>query len=199
MARRGKQTNGQKASSQGFIRIISGLWRGRKLPVHHAEGLRPTTDRVKETLFNWLAQDVVKAKCLDLFAGSGSLGFEAASRQAAKVTLVEMNTQAYRQLTTNMETLKTNNLEVYNDDALLFLEKTGQAYDIVFVDPPFRQDILKQALYLLENNGWLAEDAMIYIETEKELELTGIPRNWHLFKEKTAGQVTYRLFERHLS
>ena len=94
---------------------------------------------------------------------------------------------------------KTNNLEVYNDDALLFLEKTGQAYDIVFVDPPFRQDILKQALYLLEDNGWLAEDAMIYIETEKELELTGIPRNWHLFKEKTAGQVTYRLFERHLS
>ena len=197
MVRRRKQTNGQKASSQGFIRIISGLWRGRKLPVHNAEGLRPTTDRVKETLFNWLAQDVVKAKCLDLFAGSGSLGFEAASRQADKVTLVEMNSHVYRQLTTNMESLRTNNLEVFNDDALLFLEKVGQPYDIVFIDPPFRQNILQRALDLLEHNGWLAENAIVYVETEKELELDGIPKNWHLFREKTAGQVTYRLFERH--
>ncbi|KFI11581.1 16S rRNA (guanine(966)-N(2))-methyltransferase RsmD [Vibrio coralliilyticus] len=196
MVRRRQQNTSQKKPSTGFVRIISGLWRGRKLPVHDAEGLRPTTDRVKETLFNWLAQDVPQAKCLDLFAGSGGLGFEAASRQADKVTMIELNPNAFKQLEKNIAALNSNNLTAINSDALSFLQQAGTPHHVVFIDPPFRKGLLEQTVTLLESNGWLANDAMIYIETEKELALEGIPTNWHLHREKTAGQVSYRLFER---
>ncbi|KJY81680.1 methyltransferase [Vibrio galatheae] len=196
MLRRRQQNTSQKKPSAGFVRIISGLWRGRKLPVHDAEGLRPTTDRVKETLFNWLAQDIPRAKCLDLFAGSGGLGFEAASRQAEMVTLIELNPNAFRQLETNIASLKAANLKAHNIDALSFLKQVGTPHHVVFIDPPFRKGLLDETVALLEANGWLAQDAMIYIETEKELSLDCIPAHWHLHREKTAGQVSYRLFER---
>jgi 16S rRNA (guanine966-N2)-methyltransferase len=196
MVRRRQQNTSQKKPSAGFVRIISGLWRGRKLPVHDAEGLRPTTDRVKETLFNWIAQDVPRAKCLDLFAGSGGLGFEAASRQAEIVTLIELNPLAFKQLQTNIASLKGDNLQAVNSDALSYLKQPGTPHHVVFIDPPFRKGLLDETVALLESNGWLADDAMIYIETEKELALEGIPTHWHLHREKTAGQVCYRLFER---
>ncbi len=196
MVRRRQQNTSQKKPSTGFVRIISGLWRGRKLPVHDAEGLRPTTDRVKETLFNWLAQDVPRAKCLDLFAGSGGLAFEAASRQAEMVTMVELNTQAFKQIQQNITALKATNLKAHNTDALTFLKQQGEPQNVVFIDPPFRKGLLAETVSLLEENGWLADDALIYIETEKELALEGIPAHWHLHREKTAGQVCYRLFER---
>lgn len=183
-------------SSQGFIRIISGLWRGRKLPVFDAEGLRPTTDRVKETLFNWIAQDVGHAKCLDLFAGSGGLGFECASRQADSVLLIEKNPQAYKQLNTNIATLKANNIKVLNQDALSFLDTTPTEFDLVFLDPPFHQGLLDEALVKLEQNGWLAPEAKIYIETEKSLTQINLPSHWQLLREKTAGQVCYRLYQK---
>ncbi|EKO3906603.1 16S rRNA (guanine(966)-N(2))-methyltransferase RsmD [Vibrio fluvialis] len=196
MLRRRQQNPSQKRAPSGQVRIISGLWRGRKLPVHDAEGLRPTTDRVKETLFNWLAQDIPRAKCLDLFAGSGGLGFESASRQAEKVTMLEMNPQAFAQLKTNIAALKANNIEAINTDTLAYLKQPGQAYDVVFIDPPFRQGLLQETVQLLEQNGWLAANAMIYIESEKELPLTELPESWQLYREKLAGQVCYRLFER---
>ncbi|EOV1174595.1 16S rRNA (guanine(966)-N(2))-methyltransferase RsmD [Vibrio fluvialis] len=196
MLRRRQQNPSQKRAPSGQVRIISGLWRGRKLPVHDAEGLRPTTDRVKETLFNWLAQDIPHAKCLDLFAGSGGLGFESASRQADKVTMLEMNPQAFAQLKTNIAALKANNIEAINTDTLAYLKQPGQAYDVVFIDPPFRQGLLQETVQLLEQNGWLAANAMIYIESEKELPLTELPESWQLYREKLAGQVCYRLFER---
>ncbi|EKO3993335.1 16S rRNA (guanine(966)-N(2))-methyltransferase RsmD [Vibrio fluvialis] len=196
MLRRRQQNPSQKRAPSGQVRIISGLWRGRKLPVHDAEGLRPTTDRVKETLFNWLAQDIPRAKCLDLFAGSGGLGFESASRQADKVTMLEMNPQAFAQLKTNIAALKANNIEAVNTDTLAYLKQPGQAYDVVFIDPPFRQGLLQETVQLLEQNGWLAANAMIYIESEKELPLTELPESWQLYREKLAGQVCYRLFER---
>ncbi len=186
----------QKKPNQGSVRIIAGLWRGRKLAVQDIKGLRPTTDRVKETLFNWIAQDIPYTKCLDLFAGSGGLGFEAASRQAKQVVMLELNTKAYQQLMCNISTLKTDKVQAINTDALTYLKSTGSPFDIIFVDPPFRQGLLEQCLELLEQNNWLAENAMIYIETEKELALTHLPDNWSLYREKTAGQVTYRLFER---
>ncbi|MCE7613641.1 16S rRNA (guanine(966)-N(2))-methyltransferase RsmD, partial [Vibrio fluvialis] len=157
---------------------------------------RPTTDRVKETLFNWLAQDIPHAKCLDLFAGSGGLGFESASRQADKVTMLEMNPQAFAQLKTNIAALKASNIEAINTDTLAYLKQPGQAYDVVFIDPPFRQGLLQETVRLLEQNGWLAANAMIYIESEKELPLTELPESWQLYREKLAGQVCYRLFER---
>ncbi|MBY8040302.1 16S rRNA (guanine(966)-N(2))-methyltransferase RsmD [Vibrio fluvialis] len=196
MLRRRQQNPSQKRAPSGQVRIISGLWRGRKLPVHDAEGLRPTTDRVKETLFNWLAQDIPHARCLDLFAGSGGLGFESASRQAEKVTMLEMNTQAFAQLKTNIAALKASNIEAINTDTLAYLKQPGQAYDVVFIDPPFRQGLLQETVQLLEQNGWLAANAMIYIESEKELPLTELPESWQLYREKLAGQVCYRLFER---
>ncbi|WGY48188.1 16S rRNA (guanine(966)-N(2))-methyltransferase RsmD [Vibrio sp. ABG19] len=196
MPRRRQQNPSQKQAPGGQVRIISGLWRGRKLPVHDAEGLRPTTDRVKETLFNWLAQDIPHAKCLDLFAGSGGLGFESASRQADKVTMLEMNSQAFSQLKTNIASLKATNIEAIHTDSLAFLRQSGRAYDVVFIDPPFRQGLLQESVALLEQNGWLADNAMIYIECEKELAMADLPPNWELYREKTAGQVCYRLFER---
>jgi len=196
MVRRRQQNTSQKKPSTGFVRIISGLWRGRKLPVHDAEGLRPTTDRVKETLFNWIAQDVPRAKCLDLFAGSGGLGFEAASRQAEMVTLIELNPNAFNQIKKNISTLNADNLQVHNTDALSFLKQQGTPHHVVFIDPPFRKGLLDETIELLETNGWLAKEAMIYVETEKELNLDCIPPHWHLHREKSAGQVSYRLFER---
>ncbi|MCW8348442.1 16S rRNA (guanine(966)-N(2))-methyltransferase RsmD [Vibrio sp. ZSDZ65] len=196
MVKRRKQTPSQKSAPMGSVRIISGLWRGRKLPVHDAEGLRPTTDRVKETVFNWLAQDVPHSHVLDVFAGSGSLGFESASRQASQVQMIELNNKAYQQLVSNTALLKADNIRLHNTSALTFLTQPGSPHDLVFIDPPFRQGLLPETVALLEQNGWLSENALVYIETEKELTLDAIPENWDLLKEKTAGQVCYRLFKR---
>ncbi|NLS13637.1 16S rRNA (guanine(966)-N(2))-methyltransferase RsmD [Vibrio sp. SM6] len=196
MVRRRQQNPSQNPSPSGFVRIISGLWRGRKLPVQDAAGLRPTTDRVKETLFNWLAQDIAKAHCLDLFAGSGSLGFEAASRQAASVTMVEMHRPAFEQLKRNVATVKAQNIELLHGDALALLKQPGRAFDIVFIDPPFHHDLIDQTVMLLEQNGWLSPQALIYIECEKNLTLSSLPADWQLYREKIAGQVAYRLFIR---
>lgn len=196
MIKHPKKNIASKTSTAGFVRIISGLWKGRKLPVLDVQGLRPTTDRIKETVFNWLAQDIPKARCLDLFAGSGGLGFEAASRHAENVTLIELNVTAFKQIQKNISTLNGNNIQAINMDSLTFLKQTGTPYDIVFIDPPFRENLLGETLTLLESNGWLSKDAIIYIETEKELLLEKIPTHWHLYREKSAGQVCYRLFKR---
>ncbi|EEX38617.1 16S rRNA (guanine(966)-N(2))-methyltransferase RsmD [Vibrio metschnikovii] len=196
MLKRRPQTLSQKRLPSGHVRIISGLWRGRKLPVHDAQGLRPTTDRVKETVFNWLAQDIAKAKCLDLFAGSGSLGFECASRQANLVTMLELNGAAYHQLKSNIARLQANNINAVHGDTLQYLKQSASAYDVVFIDPPFHQGLINHVVPLLESNGWLAEQAIIYIECEKELSLNELPDNWQLHREKTAGQVCYRLYLR---
>ncbi|MGR5120628.1 16S rRNA (guanine(966)-N(2))-methyltransferase RsmD [Vibrio astriarenae] len=199
MVRRRQQNSSQKQASLGSIRIISGLWRGRKLPVHDAEGLRPTTDRVKETVFNWLAQDVPKSRCLDVFAGSGGLGFEAASRQAEQVTMLELNNKAFQQLKSNVATLKASNIDAVQTDALAYLKQPGSAYDVVFIDPPFHQGLVDECIQLLEQNGWLSDNAMIYLETEKELDVSSVPTTWSLHREKQAGQVAFRLYEREVN
>ncbi|MGF1685213.1 16S rRNA (guanine(966)-N(2))-methyltransferase RsmD [Photobacterium japonica] len=198
MTRRRQQSgkNLSPSSREGFVRIISGRWRGRKLPVHDVEGLRPTTDRVKETVFNWLAQDMIEARCLDLFTGSGSLGFEALSRGAEHVTLLELDKKAAEQLEKNRQTLGADNATVRHTDSLTYLKQPGTPFDVVFIDPPFRKGLLPEVITLLEQNNWLAPHAIIYIETEKELGDLPTPSHWHLHKEKTAGQVCYRLFER---
>lgn len=198
MVKRNTSKPSTKKSTGGFVRIISGLWRGRKLPVYDAEGLRPTTDRVKETLFNWLATDIPHSRCLDLFAGSGGLGFEAASRQASHVTMLELNKSAKQQLSKNVIDLKASNIDVLQQDALLFLQQSGEPYDVVFIDPPFRQDLLDKTIELLAENNWLSTEALIYIETEKELKLPSLPQDWQLHREKTAGQVCYRLYQRNV-
>jgi 16S rRNA (guanine966-N2)-methyltransferase len=187
-----------KKSQLGSIRIISGQWRGRKLPVLESDGLRPTTDRVKETLFNWLAPHLAHSRCLDLFAGSGGLGFEAASRYADQVTLCELNKPAFQQLEKNRALLSAENIALKNTDSLAMLKAEGNAYDIVFIDPPFRKEMLDECVALLESNGWLAENALIYVETEKELSHFTPPTHWTALREKVAGQVKYQLFKREI-
>ncbi len=173
----------------GVVRIISGQWKGRKLPVRDVEGLRPTTDRVKETIFNWLAPHVRGTRCLDLFAGSGGLGLEALSRYAEQVTLIEMDRGAADQLKKNLTTLGSSQGQVIQADAVSWLQGPATPFDLVFLDPPFRRE-------LLEQRGWLASDALIYLEREKEMADLTLPASWKLLKDKQAGQVCYQLYLR---
>ena len=183
----------EKSAPKGNIRIIGGIHRGRKLPVLMADGLRPTTDRVKETVFNWLMPYIRDTKCIDCFAGAGSLGFEALSRGAEHVTLLELNKNAANQLNENKILLKAENLEVIKGDSLVFLQTPTQQYDIAFIDPPFRKGLVTKTAKLL-NNGRLAENALVYVEMESEGN-EQLPANWSLLKEKVAGQVVYRLYQ----
>lgn len=181
----------------GEVRVIAGLWRGRKLPVLNAEGLRPTTDRVKETLFNWLMNDVAGSRCLDCFAGSGSLGIEALSRQAQAVVFLEKFANAANLLKNNLTSLKTTNGTVINTDTLQYLAQKNpdQGFEVVFVDPPFNHGFVPKVLTLLAENQWLADNALIYVETEKNHPPLELPNNWQIIKEKTAGQVISRLIQ----
>lgn len=185
-----------QSAGSGQIRIIGGQWRGRKLPVLDSPGLRPTTDRVRETLFNWLAPSMVDAHCLDCFAGSGALGLEALSRYAASATLIEMDRAVSQQLQKNLATLKASHGKVLNANTLSVLAQPGTPHNVVFVDPPFRKGLLDETLSLLEKNGWLADEALIYVESEVENGLPVVPASWALHREKVAGQVAYRLFIR---
>jgi 16S rRNA (guanine966-N2)-methyltransferase len=185
----------KKKSATGQIRIIAGRHRGRKLPVIMAEGLRPTTDRIKETVFNWLMPYMPGSRCLDCFAGAGSLGFEAQSRGAEQVTLIELDKQAAKQLSSNKSLLKADNVSIEQSDTLLYLQKNNaQPFDIIFIDPPFRKGFIKKTTSLL-SQGWLAEEALIYLEMESEVSCADLPDNWTLLKEKVAGQVAYRLYQ----
>ncbi|KFC77064.1 MULTISPECIES: 16S rRNA (guanine(966)-N(2))-methyltransferase [Buttiauxella] len=187
-----------QSTGTGQIRIIGGQWRGRKLPVPDSPGLRPTTDRVRETLFNWLAPSMVDATVLDCFAGSGALGLEALSRYASRATLLEMDRNVSQQLQKNLVTLKAANAKVVNTNTLNFLAQPGEPHTIVFVDPPFRKGLLDETLALLESNGWLADEALIYVESEVENGMPALPASWSLHREKVAGQVAYRLFSREI-
>jgi len=184
-----------KPSNKGSIRIISGTHRGRKLPVLMAEGLRPTTDRVKETVFNWLMPYIQDSICLDCFAGSGGLGFEALSRGASQVDFIELNKAAAQQLKENQQLLKADNISIINTDAVSYLKNNTQKFDVVFLDPPFRKGFIEQTAQLL-NDKSLADNALIYIEMESEQNHQQLPLNWRLLKEKIAGQVIYRLYQK---
>ncbi|AML56085.1 16S rRNA (guanine(966)-N(2))-methyltransferase [Serratia rubidaea] len=184
-----------QTAAAGQIRIIGGQWRGRKLPVPNSAGLRPTTDRVRETLFNWLAPVIQGARCLDCFAGSGALGLEALSRYAGSATLLEYERPVAQQLEKNLALLNGNG-QVINTNALSWLANAGEAYDVVFLDPPFRKGLLAQTVDLLEQQGWLADEAWVYVEAEAESAAADVPANWTLHREKVAGQVAYRLYIR---
>jgi len=183
------------------IRIIGGTHRGRRLAFPDAAGLRPTPDRVRETLFNWLMPHLPGARCLDLFAGSGALGLEAVSRGARDVVLVDANPAVVTSLQENLRLLgETERARVIRSDALAFLRKeTDAPFDIVFLDPPYATDLLPEAVRLLEAGGWLADPAWIYIETpvaRGQGALPPLPANWSLQREKQAGQVGYHLLRR---
>ena len=185
----------QHPDRQNSLRIIGGQWRGRRLQFPDVPGLRPTPDRVRETLFNWLAPSIYGARCLDLFSGSGALGLEALSRHASKVTFVDQSrtaTQAIQQHLTLLKTA-TDQAEVVNTDCRHWLSTSpGQTYDIVFLDPPFRQQLADPICALLAS--CLAAGSLVYMETEAELAFSP-PEHWQQCKQKIAGQVAYSLYE----
>ncbi|MCK9606620.1 MAG: 16S rRNA (guanine(966)-N(2))-methyltransferase RsmD [Methylomonas sp.] len=177
------------------LRIIGGEWRSRLIAFDDAPGLRPTPARIRETLFNWLQADVANSRCLDLFAGSGALGFEAASRGAKQVVQVENNPQTCRKLKENCAALATERIEVVQVDVLQFMELGNAAFDLIFLDPPFGQDLVKPICRRLTEVGLLAEFGKIYIETERNLALNDLPDHWQCLKYKQAGEVAYSLYQ----
>lgn len=179
------------------LRIVAGQWRGRKLSFPPIDGLRPTPDRVRETLFNWLQNHIREAKVLDLFSGSGALGLEALSRGAKSATFVEQNKQAAKSIQQHLQSLGCDNAQVINADVLTTLKAIPtQSHEVVLLDPPFRQNLLAPCIELLEQQGWLTNPAWIYIEAEKELDSLLLPPAWTLFRSKQAGQIAYHLFNR---
>lgn len=184
-----------KGSNQ--LRIIGGEWRGRKLRFPDVPNLRPTPDRVRETIFNWLAPMIHGARCLDLFAGSGALGLEALSRGAAFTQFVDSHNKATQAIQSHLDLLNANEkAKVIQLDGLKFLKNDAQVYDLVFLDPPYQLDFMQKVVPILEENGWLADNAMMYLEIEKRQSLPELPANWKQLKEKTAGEVHYFLFQR---
>ena len=178
------------------LRIIGGQWRSRQLIFSETPGLRPTPARVRETLFNWLQYDIAGSHCLDLYAGSGALGFEAASRGAKRVVQVEQDKQACRQLKTNADILTASQVKIVNSEVFRFLAGDSEAFDVAFLDPPFAKGLAVQTCEWLEDKEWLAKNAKIYLESESHVSLEKIPDNWKLLREKQTGEVYYRLFER---
>jgi 16S rRNA (guanine966-N2)-methyltransferase len=195
----GGRSCGPSHNNTGVVRIIAGRWRGRKVVFPAQPGLRPTGDRLRETLFSWLQPLLPDARCLDLFAGSGALGLEAASRGAALVSLIESSAAAAQALRNNCARLEADRVEVINTDALAWLARRSpppDPYTIAFVDPPFASDLLRRAIPALEAPGVLAEQAWIYLETARGQAIPELPPNWHLHREKCSGDVCCRLFRR---
>ena len=182
--------------ARGRLRIIAGRWRSRRLAFPDKQDLRPTPDRVRETLFNWLQGDLAGSRCLDLFAGSGALGFEAASRGAGEVVMVEHGRDAAAALRSNIELLQADNVELVVADALEWLAANQRRFDIVFLDPPFASDVIGPCCKLLEAGKSLAEHAKIYIEHARTDLEVAVPETWRCLKTKAAGQVAYRLYQR---
>ena len=180
------------------MRIIGGEWRGRKLLFADAEGLRPTTDRIRETVFNWLAPEIAGARCLELFAGSGALGLEALSRGAGFSCFIDTSAAAIQQINSNLERLDCDCAATYCMTASQWLGQfapaTEKAFDVVFLDPPFGKGQMAACLELIEQKHLLNDNGLAYLETPRDEALPAISSRWQLHREKTAGQVSYRLY-----
>ena len=181
----------KRKGSNNRIRIIGGEWRSRQLPFIEAPGLRPTPDRVRETLFNWLQGKVAGAHCLDLFSGSGAIAFEALSRYADKVVLVEKHAAVAQQLKENIDLLGAENsrINVINMDASRYLEQAEDAFDLIFLDPPYRKDLLPEVLDQIIGSGLLQPNGLIYLEHESEEQFDWSNWGLQILKESKAGQV----------
>lgn len=196
MARRGGKTR-QKTTSKsapGRLRIVAGIWRSRLLDIADVPDLRPTSERIRETLFNWLAPRIEGARCLDLFAGTGALGFEALSRGAREAVFVERSPLAAEVLRRNIAELDAGNAAVVTADALVWLDSGPEReFDVVFLDPPFAGDLLADLCRLLSERGVLAAGANVYLEQDRGRPVPVLPEGWQLLKNKTAGRVRYML------
>lgn len=190
-----RQNNSRRqkhTATQPVLRIVGGRHRGRKLPVPDLPGLRPTGDRVRETLFNWLQFELPGMNVLDLFAGTGALGLEALSREANHAVFVEQQASASRAINASLNTLAMTNAEVVTMSALDYLNGPANAFDLVFLDPPFHDNLWDQTLTALVSRGWLNEQAYVYVEQPKSSSVE-IPEQLSTVKDKTTGQVRYRL------
>ncbi|MDO6822261.1 16S rRNA (guanine(966)-N(2))-methyltransferase RsmD [Marinobacter sp. 1_MG-2023] len=185
----------QKQNAAGELRIIGGDWRSRKLRFPDAGGVRPTPARTRETLFNWLSFHLAGSDCLDLFSGSGALGLEALSRGAAHATLVDNNAALSTALRSNLRLLGSESGTVICANVDTYLsQRTRPAFDIIFMDPPFRQGWLATLLPMLDAQGWVKPGGWVYVEHESDLPAPTAPASWQLHRQKTAGQVTYCLY-----
>ena len=184
------------ASTRNRLRIIGGQWRSRVLQFADVPDIRPTPDRIRETLFNWLQFDITGARCLDLFAGSGALGFEAVSRGATLVTAFEQNRAAVQGIRANCVALDTHKVVLIEANAMdrLQHDSAPAPYDIVFVDPPFASGFYEPCFQHLQERGWLAPAALVYVEAAQSLTSFTVPAGWTLQREKRAGDVYYGLF-----
>jgi 16S rRNA (guanine966-N2)-methyltransferase len=192
-----RRTRAPKPTADGQryeLRIIGGEWRGRRLrfPVTRA-GIRPTPDRVRETLFNWLQGRVAGRRCLDLFAGSGALGVESLSRGAREVVFVESDRDAARAIEITLAALGCDRGRVVATDAVAYLRGPAEPFDVVFLDPPFDGELLEPACRLLVDRGWLAADARVYLEQPADAGPPAMPAGWQLLRSKRAGEVGYHL------
>lgn len=189
-------SNNASTSGHSQLRIIGGQWRSRKLHFSAIEGLRPTQDRVRETLFNWLMYDVEGVNCLDVFAGSGALGLEALSRGAKHVQFIEKSQAAAKQINQHLITLNCSRGKVTNADALQFLSTPpNKPFDVIFLDPPFNQDLLIPCCDLLIQQGYCQTDTFIYVEAESDVDLSKLPEQWRTVKDKSQSSKHVVLYQ----
>ncbi len=193
MGRRISRGRNDKGSPSGRLRIVAGKWRSRLLPVADEPGLRPTSERIRETLFNWLVSIIEGSRCLDLFAGTGALGFEALSRGAREVVFVENSTRAAAALKESVKVLEATGARILQADVIKYLKSEPEPFDIVFLDPPFAADLLEDLCRLLSEGNWLADAARVYLEQDRKRPLPALPDGWTIINDKTAGQVRYAL------
>jgi len=179
------------------VRIIAGKWRGRKITFNEAEGLRPTSDRVRETLFNWISMHIPESRCLDLFAGSGALGIEALSRGAAELSFVDNNRNAIQCIQNALNKLDCNRGKFYCHDAAVFINKNSiSLFDIIFIDPPYAKFDLLDFIESLESAFDTEKSYLIFYEHQQQLQENNLPDNWLIQKNKKAGKVHYYLLKR---
>lgn len=181
-------------STQG-VRIIAGEWRGRRLEVLESDGLRPTGSRVREMLFNWLQAFTMGSTALDLFSGSGVLGFEAASRAAKSVTLIEKNPKIASKIQQNVEAFKAENIQVFQQSAAYFLSQTEQSFNLIFLDPPFSENLHQLMIDLIDENSVLEKAGHLYVEMPKKSPLPQLPKHWAVVKDKKVSDVRCLLIQ----
>ena len=181
----------------GQVRIIGGKWRSRKISFPQIDEIRPTPDRVRETLFNWLSNRITGARCLDLFAGSGALSFEALSRGASYVMMFDRSIEVIRQLNKNSQLLGAQHCEIRRGNVPYCLApNSADPFDIIFLDPPFHKHLIASSLQALENMNYLSRSSLLYIESELIKKDLSLPENWVTLNNKRAGQVNYYLLEK---
>ncbi len=191
MSRRGRKKY-RRIRRSNTLRIIGGRWRGRLIGFVDNEGLRPTADRVRETLFSWLQSELPGLRCLDLFAGSGALGFEAISRGASNVTMVEISQKVKSELEKNSKILDAEDcVEILRCSAIDYISSNHESYDVIFLDPPFDSDLLEQTIGALSSAPWLKSGALIYIESARSTDVE--TWGWDSIREKTTSGTRYRL------